>query len=139
MLYPKKRKFRREFRGTLKGTAQRGTTLAFGDYGLKALGSKWVTMRQIEAARRAIVHSTKRSGKLWIRIFPDKPVTARPAGMRMGRGKGPVDHYVAPVRAGRILFELGGLEEDLAREALQRAANKLPVKTEIISQKDFIS
>ena len=122
----------------MKGVAQRGTELSFGDYGLKALGNKWITMRQIEAARRAIVHATKRNGKLWIRIFPDKPATARPAGMRMGRGKGPVDHYVAPVKAGRVLFELGGLEEELARKALTRAANKLPIKTKIVTQEDFV-
>jgi len=138
MLYPKRKKYRREFRGTLKGVAQRGTEIAFGEYGLKALDNKWITMRQIESARRAIVHTTKRSGKLWIRIFPDKPVTSKAAGMRMGRGKGPVSHYVAPVKAGRILFEIGGMEEELAHEALRRAANKMPVKTKIVSVEDYM-
>jgi len=133
MLFPKKRKYRRDFRGRIKGTATRGTELSFGEYGLKALGSGWVTARQIEAARRAIAHHTKRSGKLWIRVFPDKPVTAKAAGMRMGRGKGPVDHYVAVVRAGRILFELGGVGRKLAWEALERASRKLPLKTKIVS------
>jgi len=138
MLFPKKRKYRREFRGTIKGAAQRGGQIAFGDYGLKSLESGWITARQIEAARRAITHCTKRSGKLWIRIFPDKPVTAKPAGSRMGRGKGSVDHYVAPIRKGRILFELGGIKEELAREALERAGRKLSVKTKIISAADLL-
>ena len=136
MLFPKKRKYRRDFRGKIKGVAQRGVELSFGEFGLKSLGSGWITARQIEAARRAIIHRTKRGGKLWIRIFPDKAVTAKPAGTRMGRGKGPVSHYVAPVRAGKILFELGGLEEELARDALGRAGHKLPIKTTIISEKN---
>ena len=133
MLFPKKRKYRRDFRGKIKGTAQRGTELSFGEFGLKSLGSGWITARQIEAARRAITHCTKRSGKLWVRVFPDKPVVARPAGTRMGHGKGPVSHYVVPVRPGRILFELGGLEESTARDALERASHKLPIKTRIVS------
>lgn len=135
MLFPKKRKYRRDFRGTIKGVTRRGTELSFGEHGLKILESGWITARQIEAARRAITHHTKRGGKLWIRIFPDKPVTAKAAGMRMGRGKGPVDHYVAVVRAGRILFELGGVEVGLAKGALERASRKLPLKTKIISFK----
>ena len=138
MLFPKKRKYRRDFRGKIKGTAQRGTELSFGEFGLKALGSGWITARQIEASRRAITHCTKRSGKLWIRVFPDKPVTAKPSGAEMGRGKGPVSHYVVPVKPGKILFELGGLEEGVAREALERAGHKLPIKTKIISAKDVI-
>jgi len=132
MLFPKRRKYRRDFRGTIKGVAQRGVDLSFGDWGLKALGSGWITARQIEAARRAVAHHTKRSGKFWIRIFPDKPVTAKAAGMRMGRGKGPVDHYVAVVKVGRMLFELGGVGGTLAREALERASRKLPLKTKIV-------
>lgn len=136
MLFPKKRKYRRDFRGKIRGTAQRGTELSFGEFGLKSLGSGWITARQIEAARRAITHHTKRSGKLWIRVFPDKPVTAKPAGSRMGRGKGPVSHYVVPVKPGKILFEVGGLEESVACEALERAAHKLPIKTRIVSSLD---
>ncbi|MFW6110060.1 MAG: 50S ribosomal protein L16 [Patescibacteria group bacterium] len=137
MLFPKKRKYRREFRGSMKGAAQRGTKLSFGDFGLKALESKWITARQIEAARRAITNHVKRGGKLWIRIFPDKPVTDKPEGMRMGRGKGPVSEYVAVVRPGRMLFELGGVEKGLAQEALRKAADKLPVKTKIVGADDL--
>ncbi len=133
MLLPKKRKYRREFRGKMKGKSQRGSKLSFGEYGLKSLGNCWLTGRQIEAARRAITHHTKRGGKLWIRVFPDKPVSAKTSGMRMGRGKGPVDHYVAVVKAGRVIFELGGVAEQTANEALDRAAHKLPVATKIIT------
>ena len=133
MLFPKRRKYRRDFRGKIKGVSQQGSGLAFGEYGLKALGSCWLTARQIESARRAITHHTKRGGKLWIRVFPDKPVTKKGDGMPMGRGKGPVAHYVAVVRAGRILFELGGVEAPLAREALERAGRKLPVETRIVA------
>ena len=132
MLLPKKAKYRKQFRGKMKGTARRGSRLDFGEFGLKALESSWITSRQIEAARKAIVHRTKRGGKLWIRIFPDKPVTMRPAEVRMGGGKGPVDHYVAVVRRGRIIFELAGVEEKVAIEALERAAQKFSIKTRIV-------
>ena len=132
MLLPKKAKYRKQFRGKIKGIATRGSRLNFGEFGLKALEPYWITSRQIEAARKAIVGHTKRGGKIWIRIFPDKPVTQKPAEVRMGKGKGPVDHYVAVVKPGRIIFELAGVEEKVAVEALERAAQKLPVKTRIV-------
>ena len=135
MLLPKKAKYRKQFRGKIKGVATRGSRLNFGEFGLKALEPYWITSRQIEAARKAIVGCTKRGGKLWIRIFPDKPVTKKPAEVRMGKGKGPVDHYVAVVKPGRILFELAGVEEEVAAEALKRAAQKLPIKTRIVTNK----
>jgi large subunit ribosomal protein L16 len=116
--------------------AHRGNTVAFGDYGLMALEATWVTSRQIEAARRAITHHIKRGGKVWIRIFPDKPVTAKPAETRMGSGKGAVDHYVAVVKPGRIMFELGGVRPEVAKEALERAAQKMPIKCKIIGRED---
>ena len=132
MLLPKKAKYRKQFRGKMKGVATRGSHLDFGDFGLKALESSWLSSRQIEAARKAIVGRTKRGGKLWIRVSPDKPVTKKPAEVRMGSGKGPVDHYVAVVRPGRIIFELAGVEEKIAVEALERAAAKLPIRTKIV-------
>lgn len=132
MLLPKKAKYRKQFRGKMKGIAKRGCSLSFGQFGLKALEPCWVTSRQIEAARKSIVHQTKRGGKLWIRIFPDKPVTQKPAEVRMGSGKGPVDHYVAVVRPGRIIFELAGVEESVAVEALERAAQKFSIKTKVV-------
>jgi len=132
MLLPKKAKYRKQFRGKIKGVAQRGSRLNFGEFGLKALEPCWITSRQIEAARKAIVGRTKRGGKIWIRIFPDKPVTKKPAEVRMGKGKGPVDHYVAVVKPGRIIFELAGVEENVAVEALERAAQKLSIKTRIV-------
>jgi large subunit ribosomal protein L16 len=132
MLQPKRAKYRKQFRGRMKGKATRGTTVVFGDYGLQALEPAWVTARQIEAARRAIVRHVRRRGKYWIRIFPDKPVTAKPAETRMGKGKGAVDHYVAVVKPGRIMFELGGVTEELAREAMRLASHKLPVKCQFI-------
>jgi large subunit ribosomal protein L16 len=134
MLQPRKQKYRKWFKGRIKGVASRGTELAFGDFGLKALASGQIRARQIEAARKAIVHYTRRGGRVWIRIFPDKPVTRKPAETRMGGGKGDVAFYAAPVRAGMILFELGALEEEVAREALRLAANKLPVKTRIVAK-----
>ncbi len=118
----------------MKGVAKRGSRLDFGELGLKALEPCWLSSRQIEAARKAIVHQTKRGGKLWIRVFPDKPVTKKPAEVRMGSGKGPVDHYVAVVRPGRIIFELAGVDEKVAIEALERAAQKLPIKTKIVKE-----
>jgi large subunit ribosomal protein L16 len=118
----------------MKGRASRGNTIDFGDIGLQALEPCWLTSRQIEAARRAIVHHVKRSGKLWIRVFPDKPVTAKAAETRMGGGKGNVDHWVAVVKPGRVIFELGGISEDMARTALRLAAQKLPIKTQMITR-----
>jgi len=134
MLLPKKAKYRKQFRGRMKGVARRGTRLDFGDYGLKALESCWLSSKQIEAARKAITHHTRRGGKLWIRVFPDKPITKKPSEVRMGGGKGSVDHYVAVIKPGRIIFELAGVEEKIAIGALERAAQKLPIKTRIVRQ-----
>jgi len=132
MLMPKRVKYRKQMRGRLKGKATRGTEVVFGDYGLQALEPAWITSRQIEAARRAIVRHVRRRGKYWIRIFPDKPVTAKPAETRMGKGKGSVDHWVAVVKPGRILFELAGVPEEQAREAMRLAAHKLPIKCQFV-------
>ncbi|NLD44012.1 MAG: 50S ribosomal protein L16 [Chloroflexi bacterium] len=129
MLMPKRLKYRRQHRGRMKGKAFRGSELQFGDYGLKATAPVWMTSRQIEAARRTIVRQMKRSGQLWIRVFPDKPVTAKAAETRMGSGKGAVDHYVAVVKPGRIIFEIAGVDEETARLALTHAAQKLSVST----------
>ena len=129
MLQPKRVKYRRAFRGRRSGQASRGSAIEFGDYALKALHSCWLSARQIEAARRAIAHYTKRSGRIWIRVFPDKPVSKKPAETRMGSGKGAVDHYVAVVRPGTVLFEMGGIEKEVAAEAMKRAAAKLPIET----------
>ena len=139
MLQPKRAKYRKQFRGRMKGRATRGTTVTFGDYGLQALEPAWVTARQIEAARRAIVRHVRRRGKYWIRIFPDKPVTAKPAETRMGKGKGAVDHYVAVVKPGRIMFELGGVSEELAREAMRLAAHKLPLKCQFVTREGLFA
>ncbi len=138
MLQPKRMKYRKQFRGRMKGKAYRGAEIAFGDYGLQALEPAWVTSRQIEAARRAIVRHVKRGGKLWIRIFPDKPVTKKPAETRMGSGKGSVDHYVAVVKPGRILFEISGVSEEVAREAFRLAAHKLPIKTQFVVKEEAV-
>lgn len=138
MLQPKRVKYRKQQRGSMKGKAHSGTTVHFGEFGLQSLGTAWVTSRQIEAARRAIVRHLKRGGKVWIRVFPDKPVTARPPETRMGKGKGPVDHWVAVVKPGRILFEIGGIREDLAREALHLGAQKLSIAVQIAT-KDTLS
>jgi large subunit ribosomal protein L16 len=132
MLQPKRMKYRKQMRGRMKGKATRGATVEFGDYGLQALEPAWITARQIEAARRAIVRHVRRRGKYWIRIFPDKPVTAKPAETRMGKGKGSVDRYVAVVKPGRVMFELGGVSEDLAREAMRLASHKLPIKCQFV-------
>ncbi len=134
MLQPKKRKYRKEFRGKNRGKSVRGSSLAFGEYGLKSLGRAWLSARQIEAARRAITHSLKRGGKVWIRVFPHKPVTSRPAGQRMGGGKGDIDRYVAVVTPGRILFEVAGVQKELVDKAFSSAATKLPFKTKVISR-----
>lgn len=136
MLMPKRVKYRKQMRGRLKGRATRGNEVAFGEYGLQALEPAWITSRQIEAARRVLVRFVRRRGKYWIRIFPDKPVTAKPAETRMGKGKGPVDHWVAVVKPGRILFELAGLPEDQAREAMRLAAHKLPIKCQFVTRQE---
>lgn len=136
MLQPKKRKYRKDFRGRMKGKAFRGNTLAFGEFGIKALGRAWVSASQIEAARRAITHTLKRGGKVWIRAFPDKPVTSRPAGQRMGGGKGDIDKYVAVIRPGKILFEVAGVSEELAKRAFEKAGAKLPFKTKMITKEE---
>ena len=138
MLMPKRTKYRKQHRGRMTGKAIRGSRIHYGDYGLRALEPHWITGRQIEAARRAIVRHMKRSGKLWIRIFPDRAVTVKPAETRMGSGKGNVDHYVAVVKPGRILFEVSGVDEQTAREALRQAAQKLPIGTALVSR-DAIS
>ncbi|MCH8094534.1 MAG: 50S ribosomal protein L16 [Chloroflexi bacterium] len=137
MLMPKRTKWRKQMRGRRKGIASRGTTIEFGDYGLQALEPVWVTSRQIEAARRALVRYMKRRGKVWIRIFPDKPVTQRAAESRMGKGKGAVDHWVAVVKPGRIMFEISGLNAEAAREAMRRATHKLPLKTKFVQKQEF--
>lgn len=134
MLMPRREKHRKVFRGKMRGKAQRGNTVAFGDYGIQALDAGWVTGRQIEAARRAITNYIRRGGKVWIRIFPDKPVTQKPAETRMGKGKGNPEYHVAVVRPGRIMFELAGVPEDIANEALRRAAMKLPMRTKIVAR-----
>ncbi|MCA9439144.1 MAG: 50S ribosomal protein L16 [Candidatus Omnitrophica bacterium] len=134
MLMPKRVKYRKMQRGRLRGKAQRGNSVAFGTYGLQAMESQYVTSRQIEAARRAMVRYIRRGGKIWIRIFPDKPVTMRAAETRMGSGKGNVDHYVAAVRPGRVMFEIAGVREDVAREALRLAGHKLPMRTQFIKR-----
>jgi large subunit ribosomal protein L16 len=137
MLMPKRVKYRKQFRGRMRGKASRGVEVTFGDYGLQALEPCWITSRQIEAARRAIVRHVRRRGKLWIRIFPDKPVTAKPAETRMGKGKGSVDHWVAVVKPGRVLFEIAGVSEDAAREAMRLASYKLPIKTQFVARYDL--
>jgi len=135
---PKKLKYRKSFKGRIGGKATRGSNLSFGEYGLQLLESGRITARQIEAARRAITHYTKRSGKMWVRVFPHTPVTKRPPEVRMGKGKGPVDHYEAFVRRGKILFELTGTTESEAREALLRAGQKLPLPTRFFSKTEDI-
>lgn len=132
MLQPSRTKYRKAHRGHRRGPAKGGATLAFGQYGLQALSEAWITSRQIEASRRAITHHVRRGGKVWIRIFPDKPVTSKPAETRMGSGKGAPDHWVAVVRPGRILFEMTGVPEDVAKEAMRLAAHKLPIPTRFI-------
>ena len=134
MLMPRREKHRKVFRGKMRGKAYRGNSVAFGDFGIQALEAGWVTGRQIEAARRAITNYIRRGGKVWIRIFPDKPVTQKPAETRMGKGKGNPEYHVAVVRPGRIMFELAGVSEDVATEALRRAAMKLPMRTKIVAR-----
>lgn len=136
MLQPRRVKYRLAFRGTRTGVATRGSAICFGDYALKALESGWLSARQIEAARRTMTHYTKRGGRLWIRVFPDKPVSKKPPETRMGSGKGAVDHFVAVVKRGAILFEMGGVGGDIAAEAMRRAAAKLPIDVKFISQEE---
>ena len=136
MLMPKRVKFRKQQRGRRKGLATKGATLHFGEYGLKALEPAWITNRQIEAARVALTRHVKRGGKIWIRIFPDKPVTEKPAETRMGKGKGSPEHWVAVVKPGRILFEIEGVKPELAKGAMRLAAAKLPIKTKFVSRED---
>ena len=132
MLMPKRTKYRRVHRGRLKGKAMRGNTLAYGDYGLVAQEPAWITSNQIEAARIAMTRYIRRGGKVWIKIFPDKPITEKPAETRMGSGKGSVDHWVAVVKPGRVLFEMNGVSEEIAREAMRLAMHKLPIKCKFI-------
>ena len=134
MLMPKRTKFRKQHRGKRRGVAQSGNSVAFGDFGLQAQSNGWVDARQIEAARRAITGTLRRGGKVWIRIFPDKPVTRKPIETRMGKGKGNVEEWVAVVRRGRVLFEIAGVSEDAARAAFRHAHHKLSVKTKVISR-----
>jgi large subunit ribosomal protein L16 len=138
MLMPKRTKYRKAHRGRMRGKAGRGSSLSFGEFGLQALEPCWMTSRQIEAARRAIVRYVKRGGKLWIRVFPDKPVTAKPAETRMGAGKGAVDHWVAVVKPGRMIFEISGVQEDAAREAMRLASHKLPIRTRFVSREELV-
>ena len=134
MLMPKRVIYRKVHRGRMRGTAQRGAEVHFGEFGLQALEPCWMTSRQLEAARRAIVRYVKRGGKVWIRVFPDKPVSKKPAETRMGGGKGAPDHWVAVVKPGRILFEIAGVREDVAREAMRLASHKLPIRTQFIKR-----
>lgn len=137
MLMPKRVKYRRVFRGRMKGKATRGNAITYGDFGLQALECAWITGNQIEAARIAMTRYTKRGGQVWIKIFPDKPVTEKPAETRMGSGKGSPEYWVAVVKPGRVLFEIGGVSEETAREALRLAMHKLPIKCKFISRPDM--
>jgi large subunit ribosomal protein L16 len=138
MLQPKKTKYRKQQKGKMKGNAQRGHQLAFGSFGIKTMEEAWMTGRQIEAARQAITRHMKREGQLWIRIFPDKPVTKKPAEVRMGKGKGAPEYFVARVNPGRILFEIEGVPMIIAKEALRLGAQKLPVQTKTVMRKDYV-
>ena len=137
MLVPRRVKYRKQMRGTMKGTAHAGTEVTFGEYGLQSEETAWVSARQIEAARRAITNFTQRGGRLWIKVFPDKPITKKPPEVRMGSGKGDVHEYVAVVKPGRILFEMGGVTKEVAQEAMRLASHKLPVKTKFIERKNY--
>ncbi len=137
MLQPKRVKRRKQHKGRIRGNAQRGTTVAFGSFGLKALEPKWITNRQIEAARQAMTRHMKREGTVWIRIFPDKPITAKPAEVRMGKGKGSLEYWAAVVKPGTIMFEVEGVSMELARSAMELAAQKLPIKTKFVVRHDF--
>ena len=137
MLQPKRTKHRKKHKNVGKGNDYRGTQLAFGTFGIKSLEDKWITARQIEAARIAATRYMKREGSIWIKIFPDKPITKKPQEVRMGKGKGALEYWVAPVRPGRILFEIGGIPKEVAQEALRLAAQKLPVKTKFVVARDY--
>lgn len=137
MLVPKRVKYRREFRGNMRGRAKGGTEVAFGEYGLQTVEASWITNRQIEAARIAMTRYMKRGGKVWIKIFPHKSYTSKPIGVRMGKGKGAPEGWVSPVKRGKIMFEIAGVPEDVAREALRLAAHKLPVKTKIVKREEI--
>ncbi|MEK9178375.1 MAG: 50S ribosomal protein L16 [Patescibacteria group bacterium] len=134
MLVPKRAKYRKQQRGKMKGVSNRGTRVSFGDFGLIAESTGWVTSRQLEAARRSITHYTQRGGRVWIRVFPDKPISKKPPEVRMGGGKGDIAEFVAPVRRGRMLFEMGGVTRDIAHEALRLASHKLSVRTRIVEK-----
>ena len=136
MLQPKRRKFIKDFRGRRRGLATRGNSISFGDFGLKAQEVAWITSAQIESARRTITHHLKRGGRVWVRVFPDKPITSRPAGKRMGGGKGDISTYVAVVKPGLILFEVAGAEESVIREAFRKAGAKLPIDVRVVSRED---
>ena len=136
MLLPKRVKYRKQMRGRMTGKASRGTVVNYGDYGLQALEPAWITSRQIEAARVAMTRYTKRGGKVWIKIFPDKPITEKPAETRMGSGKGSPEYWVAVVKPGRVMFEMAGVSEEDAREALRLAANKLPIKCKFVRKEE---
>ncbi len=138
MLQPKRRKYRKDFRGRRKGLATRGTGLAFGEFGLKALGRGWMTANQLEAARRTVTNDLKRKGRVWIRVFPDKPVSARGAGQRMGGGKGDVSHYVSVVTPGRIILEIAGVSRELAQDALTKSGNKLPFRSKMVVKEEML-
>jgi len=137
MLMPKRVKFRKTQRGRMRGKATRGAQIAFGDFGLKAMEPGWITQRQIEASRVALTRMMKREGKVWIRIFPDKPVTKKPAETRMGSGKGNPEFWVVVIKPGRVMFEIGGVSKEMAREALTLAAHKLPIKTKFVTRIDY--
>ena len=137
MLMPKRTKHRKQFRGTMRGKAMKGNTITYGDFGIVAAEPGWITSNQIEAARVAMTRSVKRGGRVWIKIFPDKPVTAKPAETRMGSGKGALEYWVAVVKPGRVMFEIGGVGEEAAREALRLAVHKLPVKCKIVAKADL--
>ena len=137
MLQPKRTKFRKKQKGRVKGIAQRGHTISFGSFGIKSLEAGWITSRQIEAARIAVTRKMKREGQVWIRIFPDKPVTKKPAEVRMGKGKGAPEYWVAVVKPGTIMFEAGGVTTELAKEALRLATQKLPVRTKFVTRRDY--
>jgi len=137
MLQPKRTKFRKTQRGRMRGQATAGSAVAFGDYGLQALGPCWMTARQIEAGRRAITRYVRRGGKLWIRVFPDKPITKKPLEVRQGSGKGPVEAWIAVVKPGRVIYEISGVREDVAREAMRLAAHKLPIATRFVARRDI--
>ncbi len=138
MLQPKRTKFRKRQKGRIKGIAQRGHTLSFGVFGLKAIEPGWITSRQIEAARIAMTRAMRREGQVWIRIFPDKPITKKPAEVRMGKGKGAPEYWVAVVKPGRVMFEMGGIQTEIAKEAMRLAAQKLPIQTKFVIRRDYI-